>query len=852
MTGSCVQALCGVLLLTVNLCTAADLAIQAESNRQNIYLGESFDLTIKVSGTSANVQPDLSALKEGTAQYLGSQDNSYRSVEYINGRMKSKTEFSGRIHVYRITPALAGDFIAGPITITADGRTARTDGPKINVVGIEKQDNVILSISASKDTVLVDEPFDITIAVAIRRLPGRYSHLDPLNPDDPPRLYSPHLDSFEINGLEFQDLRELLGKILVTREKNPGFKINNYTVRQDPVNSFFALGHFETEKPAIFMFPRTEKTYSSEPFYEYSLTVRYIPRLEGSHIFGPTTFKGTIIREILPSGHVASSPIFAVGQAVTVRVIPPPEENRPESYIGAIGQEMKAKAELDAATCRVSDPLTLTLTISGNINLDNISPPRLSLQPELHENFKIYEDTVETEKTDTGKTFRLTVRPLHAGTQEFPAIALSYYDTKDRAYKTTYTEAIPLRVNETTRIITEAIINTATNDASRTDKISTAGKLLAAPLSMNPSGFIHQPVQLSLRHGIIMVSGPAIYFLIIAATFVRKKTARNPGQTRSKKALRNAGRILREKGNDTVSRAMISLIADRLGKNASGMTPYDVRIILGQNNVPPDMAVRYCNALQEHFNKTYSENNESESGKNEDINKISMLMNEIDNALPYKSKTRRKVPAHLLLTLGTLLSLGWMSGDCKAEALEIEREFLWNQAMSRVQTSSTKKDFLNAADVYSELIERGTANGHIFYNAATACLMAEDYENAMKNLIRAERHLGSDWAIRRNMLLAMSGGDETREVSLPWSRLVFFWHFGLSAFTRMNIAAISFSAIWIGFALAHFGLRKTGRTIITLSLIAFALFGSSAAESIHKEARTVKHSRTVSSEQIEP
>ena len=438
---------------------ADEPGITVSANRNQIYFGESVILQVKVSATQQS-EPDLSALKDFHTKFRGSEAQSYFNLSFINGQTR-KESFTGRIFTYELTPTNAGEFIAGPVTVTIDGKEYRADGPRITVTGIEQQDAVKLSIVAARTAVLVDEAFDVTLTILAKRLQSPNADIDPFDPGTPPLLTVDYLDGRPIDGLKVPDLRPVLQSILVPRER-AGFSINNYTVRANPFDSrgFPNFDDFfqAQSQPARFALPRTAVEEDGKPYWAYTLTLSYQPQQEGNYTFGPAVFKGPTILGADKDGHPVGKDIFAVGPACTVRVVPPPEQDRPISYIGTLGRGLTAEATLDTQTCKVGDPLTLTLGIWGDVRLDLITPPRLTLQTNLLTNFAIYDDTVEAAKTDGKREYRYKVRPTQTGTIEFPPILVSYYDIGARAYKTVSTRPIPVRANPATEFAQEQII----------------------------------------------------------------------------------------------------------------------------------------------------------------------------------------------------------------------------------------------------------------------------------------------------------------------------------------------------------------------------------------------------------
>ncbi|MBM4149031.1 MAG: protein BatD, partial [Lentisphaerae bacterium] len=156
---------------------AAAPSLRVSANRDSIYIGESFILSVLVEGSRIE-EPDLSSLAGGAVRLLGSQERSNYSISFANGRM-TRTGFSGREFTYEVTPAASGDFRAGPVTATVDGARLSDPGPLVRVQGMEEQDTVRIRVSSTRNAVLVDEPFEITVGIAIRRLDGRFAELDP-------------------------------------------------------------------------------------------------------------------------------------------------------------------------------------------------------------------------------------------------------------------------------------------------------------------------------------------------------------------------------------------------------------------------------------------------------------------------------------------------------------------------------------------------------------------------------------------------------------------------------------------------------------------------------------------------
>lgn len=165
----------------------------------------------------------------------------------------------------------------------------------------------------------------------------------------------------------------------------------------------------------------------------------------------------------------------------------------------------------------------------------------------------------------------------------------------------------------------------------------------------------------------------------------------------------------------------------------------------------------------------------------------------------------------------------------------VERKFLLDEANQKMSSARAPREFALAAATYQKLVDTGVRSGPVFYNLGTAYLLAEKHDDAVKNLLRAERYMGGNWDIRRNLLIAMAGGSRDRDVSLPWYRSLLFWHFGLPCSVRWGITVTAFSAFWLGLAIRTMGFRRLAKPVVLISFLVFMVFGSSVATSLHQE-----------------
>ena len=458
-----------LLLACAVTASAGDVRMHVTADRERVFLGESFVLSIRVSGVPHPPGPDVSALVSAEVLDLAGRDETRRSVTIIDGRLEP-TIYVGYTFRYRVTPSEPGPFRAGPVTLPVGPRSVTREGPTIMVEGMDPQDLVRVTVSPSRTTLAVGEPFDVTLSLFVRRLPGDSAHRDPFDPKAPPSLSVPYLRGRLAPGLRGTPPRELLRPHLARRLEDTGVSVNDIDLHH---SSLRISGKAGLSK-AKFRLPRRAARRAHGEVFEYSLKARYVAESTGRFTFGPVLFKGLVVTNIRAGAILQATPVFTAGAAPTVMVLPPPVQNRPDSFIGVVASSLSAAASLDAATCRVGEPLRLTVEIAGEITGGSLRPPAVGAQPEASRDFRIYDGMVRSSTDQAGKRYEYVVRPLRSGSLEFPPIDISYYDIEQRAYLTIRTDPIPLAVRDARQV---APVEMAARVEERTD---------AAPMRMAP------------------------------------------------------------------------------------------------------------------------------------------------------------------------------------------------------------------------------------------------------------------------------------------------------------------------------------------------------------------------------
>jgi hypothetical protein len=154
-------------------------------------------------------------------------------------------------------------------------------------------------------------------------------------------------------------------------------------------------------------------------------------------------------------------------QTVTLKVLPLPEEGRPENFSGAVG-EFTITASATPTTLTVGDPLAVDLVVSGSGNFDALTEPRLLDQG----GWKAYpakrysiEGNLDQNQTPTlerkiGFSQVLIPEAVH---RELPPFEINFFNPNTRQYVTLRTETIPLTMTPAPAMAqTEAASGTVT------------------------------------------------------------------------------------------------------------------------------------------------------------------------------------------------------------------------------------------------------------------------------------------------------------------------------------------------------------------------------------------------------
>ena len=126
-----------------------------------------------------------------------------------------------------------------------------------------------------------------------------------------------------------------------------------------------------------------------------------------------------------------------------------PRVGRLPGFTGAIGEFTIAQPKLSATEVEAGEPLTLTLVLVGEGNLEGVVAPEI----EEGHGWRAYKPTSQFQPDPGGdnpargtKTFIYTLVADRAGTRSTPALPFSYFDPAKRAFVDITVPPLPIVV----------------------------------------------------------------------------------------------------------------------------------------------------------------------------------------------------------------------------------------------------------------------------------------------------------------------------------------------------------------------------------------------------------------------
>jgi len=381
-----------------------NINISATIDRTEISLDEQAEITVTVSGNVRGISkpvvpdlPDFSIYQAGTSQ----------NISIINGNVQSS--FSYR---FVLTPKKIGEFTIPPFKIKYRGRYYQSQTLKLKVVKpqqiFKKQNQYQPSQSQSQEApeIFVDQKIDKKVCYVGEQITYTFYFFRRVNLLSNPSFNPPNFKGFlkedlPPNKTYYKNFRGY--QYLVTEVKYALFplKSGDYVIREATLDvAIDDLSFFDD--------------FFRDDFFK--------------HFFSGTKTKRLATR------------------ILRLKVLPLPY-GKPDDFTLGVGK-FNLKVFLDKYKVKKGEPVTFNIELYGR---GDPRPLKLPKFPTLT-NFKVFETVSSLNLTKKNyvvggsKTFKTLLIPQISGKLKIPEITLSYFDPREKKYKTLKTPVLELEV----------------------------------------------------------------------------------------------------------------------------------------------------------------------------------------------------------------------------------------------------------------------------------------------------------------------------------------------------------------------------------------------------------------------
>ena len=653
-----------------------------------------------------------------------------------------------------------------------------------------------LEIVATSTNLVVTEQVQVSLVLRLPPVPGAYADAQaPFINKRPPHVTCPFLEGeWKDDSIDRGDPRAPLAPEQMPRRgrQGPAFTLNNYVTDSifSAMDDPFDMDPFSHFGPKRQLFPFTVAREADKGWRLTAAVAPWRAVAPGKVRLPPVTVEVPLITGVKRGrdqfNRAVDVPVFSNvvlrTTPFTLTVAEPPAEGRPASWCGAIASNLTVKASLDARVCTAGDPLTLTLEVAGAANPSLVHPPDFS-NALTGSVFRIDASSLKTETLSGARRFSWRVRPVKAGTVEFPSLPVSYYDLDRRAYITRTTDTIPIQVKAGLQVVL-------------TDESSGEEFPMPDGIDLDPRGAECRPFLPHLTIAVLLFLVPPVLFICIRlAPPVRRRIAASNAAYRKARAFGVCRRALKSRNAERRAAAIRTFFTVRYGVNGAAVTAADAQRLMASDYAEEDIALIVTN-LRTHDAQTYS-------------------------AKPGAGAIA------ILLAVG--LGLG---GTALAEADAARAAFSYQRASALAVQATDEAGFRVAADAYRACLDAGADNACIYQNLGACLLLAGDTRGAVAAFGCAERRGGETPSTARGLKAARAKQTNNPRAELSPARIFLKPHVSWSVDMRLLCAAGLWAFMWL---VALLPVGAVRRFLLTACLVAFCAAAISVGVSLVEE-----------------
>jgi len=414
------------------LLTQAAWAQQVELRvgRGPFYVGEAVDLQVVAQGFAEEPVPLVEPPRASTGrlEFLGVSPNISSQITVINGRVSQSKQVTF-IYRYRFWAPRPGRVELGPFRIAQGGTVLSTRQVNLTLAEVSLTERLRVELRLPRSPVYVGSRVPVTLEwrldAELRKNLQGYT------------LRAPLFDLTE--AFQFIDPEETKGKT--------------------EIEIATAAGKLELHGDA------ETRVEGGKRYLIVTATRTLVPLEVGTFEIAPTTVivnEGTRWQREFFGGRRATRvrKLRAQDRKRHLEVRPLPAAGQPQSFAGAIGKGFALEVTADRTVVKTGDPITLTLKLRGEGNLESAGLPALSADGGLSPaQFRLPDDEATGVLEHGEKAFVRRVRVLDPSVREIPAIAYSWFDVESGSYQTTRSRPIALAVQGAEVVRAEDVVS---------------------------------------------------------------------------------------------------------------------------------------------------------------------------------------------------------------------------------------------------------------------------------------------------------------------------------------------------------------------------------------------------------
>ncbi len=563
------------------------------SAKNMVEVGERFQIyyTVNASGSDFRVS-DFGSL----SVLSGPNRSSSSSIQYVNGKMSQSTQLT---FTYLVMATKEGVVTIPPATIRVDGKTYKSNGLTIKVLkgnapaqsspnGQRQQaqsSSAGQSTSAPSGTVKNDDVYIKALVSNSHPYLGEQVIVTY-------RIYT----KIQVSDLSVKKLSSFPG--FWTKDLSD----NNKQLQQS-TRVINGAQYVVADVRKLALYPQKSGKLTIDPM-ELECVAQIRTQTKRRKSYDPF---GDFFDDPFFNRNVKNIKVTIKSNKLTLDVKPLPQENKPVSFKGAVG-EFTFASKIDRTKLKANEALTLTITVSGSGNLELVEPPAVQFPTD----FESYDPKVTARIKTNGlgvngyKKFEYLAIPRNPGDFVIPATTFSFFNPKDGKYYSYSSDEYKIHVDKG-----NGNSNSITYSNSAQEDIHYIGKDIH---HIKTGDFELRTISEYLfasRLFYVLILIPLM--LLIMVFLIRRQQEKRMGNinlVRNKKATKIArvrlhkAEKLRKAGNDKaffdeIAQALWGYIADKFNISQAELSMETVKQKLDERQISKEVSNTFINVLND-------------------------------------------------------------------------------------------------------------------------------------------------------------------------------------------------------------------------------------------------------------